>query len=53
MKEHARAPYILAVSEQLKIDESELEGLPAEVVRFKAMPLPDEIVKRAERMISV
>jgi predicted nuclease of restriction endonuclease-like RecB superfamily len=53
LKEHARTPYILAVSEQLKIDESELEGLPAEVVRFKAMPLPDEIVKRAERMISV
>ena len=45
LKEHARAPYILAVSDQLKIDESELEGLSAEVVRFKAMPLPEEKMK--------
>jgi len=51
LKEHARAPYILAVSEQLKIDDAELEGLPAEVVRFKSMPLPEEVVKRAEKLV--
>jgi len=51
LKEHARVPYILAVSEQLKIDDADLEGLPTEVVRFKAMPLPDEVVKRAEKLI--
>ena len=50
LKEHARAPYILAVSDQLRIDDAEPEGLLAEVVRFKAMPLPDEIVKRAEKL---
>jgi predicted nuclease of restriction endonuclease-like RecB superfamily len=52
LKEHARKPYILAVSEQLKIDDVQLEGLPAEVVRFKAMPLPEEVVKRAEKVTS-
>jgi len=52
LKEHARAPYVLAVSDQLKIDDAELEGLPADVVRFKAMPLPDEVIKRAEKLIA-
>jgi predicted nuclease of restriction endonuclease-like RecB superfamily len=51
LKEHARKPYILAVSDQLKIDDAELEGLPTDVVRFKSMPLPDEVLKRAERLI--
>jgi uncharacterized protein len=51
LKEHAGAPFLLAVSDQLKIDDAELAGLPAEVVRFKAMPLPDEVVKRAEKLV--
>jgi uncharacterized protein len=52
LKEHARAPYILSVSDQLKIDDADLEGLPVDVVRFKAMPLPEEVIKRAERFVS-
>jgi predicted nuclease of restriction endonuclease-like RecB superfamily len=52
LKQHAPGPFILAVSEQLKIDDAELDGLPAEVVRFRSMPLPDEVVKRAEPLIA-
>jgi predicted nuclease of restriction endonuclease-like RecB superfamily len=52
LRRHAQTPFILAVSEQLKIDEEELEGLPAEIVRFRQMPLPDEIARLAATMIA-
>ncbi len=44
-------PFVLALSEQMHVEEAELEGLPVDVVRFRNMPLPEEIVKRAEGMI--
>jgi predicted nuclease of restriction endonuclease-like RecB superfamily len=47
LKEHARAPYVLAVSEQLHVDEKELMDLPTEVYRFRQMPLPEEVLTRA------
>lgn len=53
LKAHAPAPYVLAVSDQLKIDDADLDGLPAEVVRFRQMPLPDEVAKRAAALIAV
>jgi predicted nuclease of restriction endonuclease-like RecB superfamily len=43
--------FILAISEQMHVEEADLDGLPADVVRFRNMPLPEEIVKRAEGMI--
>jgi predicted nuclease of restriction endonuclease-like RecB superfamily len=52
LKQFAGAPFILAVSEQLKIDDDELAGLPAEVHRFRSMPVPDEIVRLAEGLVS-
>jgi predicted nuclease of restriction endonuclease-like RecB superfamily len=53
LREHAREPFLLAVSEQLRIDDVELEGLAAEVVRFRQMPLPDEVTKRAAAVLGV
>ncbi len=53
LREHAGAPFLLAVSDQLRIDDTELEGLSAEVVRFRQMPLPDEVVKRALVVLGV
>jgi uncharacterized protein len=47
LREHANAAFLLAVSDQLRIDDSELADLPAEVIRFRQMPLPDEVMKRA------
>jgi uncharacterized protein len=48
LRQHAREPFVLAVSEQLHVDDEELEGLPAGVHRFRQMPLPDEVVRLAE-----
>src|SRR5262249_39829854 len=39
---HADRPFLLAVSEKLRIDDANLEGLPAGGHRFRQMPLPDE-----------
>jgi predicted nuclease of restriction endonuclease-like RecB superfamily len=50
LRKHAKRPFILAVSDQLHIEEAELEGLPAEIVRFRQMPLPDEITRRADEL---
>jgi predicted nuclease of restriction endonuclease-like RecB superfamily len=52
LRKHATAPFILAVSEQLKIDEEELEGLPATIHRFRQMPLPDEIARIAADIVA-
>jgi predicted nuclease of restriction endonuclease-like RecB superfamily len=47
LRKYADQPFVLAVSEQIKIDDAELDGLPAQVHRFRQMPLPDEIVRLA------
>jgi predicted nuclease of restriction endonuclease-like RecB superfamily len=53
VREHARVPFLLAVSDQLRVDEAALEGLPAEVYRFRQMPLPDEVARRAAELLGV
>jgi predicted nuclease of restriction endonuclease-like RecB superfamily len=53
LREHARVPFLLAVSDQLRIDEAELEGLPAGIYRFRQMPLPDEVARRAGELLGV
>ncbi len=50
LRQHVREPFLLAVSDQLHIDESELEGLPAGIHRFRNMPLPDEVARLAEEL---
>ncbi|HMF14209.1 MAG TPA: DUF790 family protein, partial [Gemmataceae bacterium] len=42
LRRHARVPFLLAVSDQLRVEEAALEGLPAGIHRFRQMPLPDE-----------
>jgi predicted nuclease of restriction endonuclease-like RecB superfamily len=51
LRQHARQPYLLAISEQLRIDDADLEGLPASVYRFRQMPLPDEVARRAREIL--
>ncbi len=48
LREQAAVPFLLAVSDQLHIEEAELEGLPAGIHRFRQMPLPDEVARLAE-----
>ncbi len=47
LRKHAREPFVLAVSDQLHVEDAELEGLPAGIHRFRQMPLPEEIVRLA------
>jgi predicted nuclease of restriction endonuclease-like RecB superfamily len=53
LRQHVREPFLLAVSDQLRVDDAELEGLPGGVHRFRQMPLPDEVVRLANEMLSV
>jgi hypothetical protein len=47
LRKYAETPFLVALSNQLKVDEAELESLPDNVIRFRNMPLPDEVVRRA------
>jgi predicted nuclease of restriction endonuclease-like RecB superfamily len=51
LRRHAQEPFLLAVSEQLRVDDAALEGLPAGVHRFRQMPLPDEVARLAEEVL--
>jgi len=53
LKEHAGGPFIVALSDQLNVEEGELEALPDNVVRFRNMPLPEEVAQRAQRLLEV
>lgn len=52
LKEHAPGPFILALSDQLHVEEGEVEGLPALIHRFRNMPLPDEIARLAAEVLA-
>jgi predicted nuclease of restriction endonuclease-like RecB superfamily len=52
LRQHAPTPFLLAVSDQLRIEDAALEGLPAGVHRFRQMPLPDEVARLANLIVS-
>jgi predicted nuclease of restriction endonuclease-like RecB superfamily len=47
LRRHIRQPFVLAVSDQLRIEEADLQGLSAGIHRFRNMPLPDEVARLA------
>jgi predicted nuclease of restriction endonuclease-like RecB superfamily len=51
LRQHAREPFLLAVSEQLRVDDADLEGLPAGIHRFRQMPLPEEVARLAGEIL--
>lgn len=51
LRQFAKEPFILAVGEQLRIDDESLESVPAEIYRFRKMPLPEEIARLADLAI--
>jgi predicted nuclease of restriction endonuclease-like RecB superfamily len=51
LREFADRPFLLALSDQLNVEEADLEGLPDNVVRFRNMPLADEVAKRAQQVL--
>jgi predicted nuclease of restriction endonuclease-like RecB superfamily len=48
---YAGEPFLLAISDSLRIDEGSWEQVPAGVVRFKHLPLADEIARRANECL--
>jgi uncharacterized protein len=52
LRSHAQEPFILAVSDQLHVEEAGLEGLPALIHRFRQMPLPEEVVRLAVEILA-
>ncbi len=52
LRQHVHEPFLLAVSDQLHIEEGDLEGLPAGIHRFRNLPLPDEIARLAGALLS-
>jgi predicted nuclease of restriction endonuclease-like RecB superfamily len=53
LRQHAREPFLLAVSDQLHVEDAELEGLPGGVYRFRQMPLTDEVTRRAAEVLGL
>jgi predicted nuclease of restriction endonuclease-like RecB superfamily len=52
LRQHADTPFLLAVSDQLHIEDAELQELPAAVHRFRQMPLPEEVVRLADGLLN-
>ena len=52
LREHASEPFLLAVSDQLHVDDAELADLAAGIHRFRTMPLPEEIVRLASALLA-
>jgi predicted nuclease of restriction endonuclease-like RecB superfamily len=52
LKRHATEPFLLAVSDQLHIEQTNLDDLPAGIHRFRNMPLADEIARLATAAIT-
>jgi hypothetical protein len=50
LRQFAPGPFLVAVSDSLKVDEPELESLPG-LVRFRQMPLPDAVAKAALQVL--
>ena len=51
LRQHAREPFLLAVSDQLHVDDADLKSLPASIHRFRQMPLPDETARLARELL--
>jgi hypothetical protein len=47
LRRYASEPFLLAVSDQLHIEEGHLDDLPAGIHRFRNMPLADEVARLA------
>ena len=51
LRRFAKEPFLLAVSDQLHIEEANLDDLPAGIHRFRHMPLADEVARLADEAV--
>jgi predicted nuclease of restriction endonuclease-like RecB superfamily len=52
LRDQVREPFLLAVSDQLHIEDADLDGLPAGIHRFRNMPLPDEVARLGNELLN-
>jgi predicted nuclease of restriction endonuclease-like RecB superfamily len=52
LRTHACEPFLLALSEQLRVDEADLAEIPAAIYYFRQMPLPDEVARLAREILA-
>jgi predicted nuclease of restriction endonuclease-like RecB superfamily len=51
LREHADRPFLVALGEQLRVEEADLAELPAQVLRFRTLPLAEEVARRALQLL--
>ena len=51
LREHGPKNLILALSNQLRVDEESLEDLPAEIYQFREAPIAREVLKLLESFV--
>lgn len=51
LRGHAGVPFLVALSDELRVDDAGLQGLSESVYRFRRMPLPEEVARRATRLL--
>jgi predicted nuclease of restriction endonuclease-like RecB superfamily len=49
LRDGVKAPYLVALSDQLRLDEG--DSWPEGVVRFRTLPQPDEIIRAAQALV--
>lgn len=52
LRTHVREPFIVAVSERLRVEGPEEDGETDGLLRFREMPLPDEVARLANHLLS-
>jgi predicted nuclease of restriction endonuclease-like RecB superfamily len=52
LRNQVTQPFLLAVSDSLRIEDTNLEGFPAGIIRFRQMPLPEEVARVAEEVLA-
>lgn len=52
LRDHAQIPYLVAVSDQLKLSEVEIPQIPG-LVRFRQMPLPEAVMAAAAQVLGI
>lgn len=48
---HADRPFLVALGEQLRVEEADVGDMPEHVLRFRTMPLADEVARRAMQLL--
>jgi hypothetical protein len=51
LQKELKSPFVLAISEQFNIDETETANDNSSIYQFKRTPLPEEVVKLAAALI--